>query len=157
MLPSTFSEIAAQERAQDLHEAARRSAAYSERPRRRTLRALRHEPVASAPARDLDPASADGTLTIRLAGPGDAPALAELSALDGARRPRGDVLVAEAGGIVRAALPLAGGRPLADPFYPARPLVALLEARAAQLAAAAASQDAGGGPLFGRPRFIRTG
>ena len=109
MLPTTFSEIAAQERARAMREAARQAArADGVRARRRGLRAFRHhDAIEAAPARELDPACADGTVTIRQAGSGDAPALAELAALDGAgRSPHCDVLVPEAGGIVRDALPL---------------------------------------------------
>lgn len=70
-------------------------------------------------------------ITIRPAGPTDRPALRRLAALDSASPPTGQVLLAEAGGELRAALPLGGGRPIADPFHRTADLVALLELRAA--------------------------
>jgi hypothetical protein len=75
------------------------------------------------------------TLTIRLAGPADAAALARLAELDSARPP-GPVpmLMAEVGGELRAALPLDGERAIADPFRPTAALVAILAERARQLA-----------------------
>src|SRR5581483_12038246 len=55
-------------------------------------------------------------VTLRYAGAADAPRLARLAALDSAVAPRGPALVAEVDGQLRAALPLDGGRPIADPF-----------------------------------------
>lgn len=73
-------------------------------------------------------------LAIRLATPEDAPAVRRLAALDGALAvPSGDVLVAVCDGEVRAAMPVAGGRPIADPFHPTAELVAHLRLRAARL------------------------
>lgn len=63
----------------------------------------------------------------------EAGALAELATLDDAETPSGPALVAEVDGSIRAALPLDGGRAIADPFRRTRDLVALLEARASQL------------------------
>ena len=75
------------------------------------------------------------TLTIRLAGSADATALDRLAELDSARPPGpGPTLVAEVGGELRAALPLDGGRAIADPFRPTAALVAILAERARQLA-----------------------
>lgn len=71
-------------------------------------------------------------ITIRPAVPADAPAVARVAALDSRRPPAGDLLVAEVGGTVVAALPVAGGQPVADPFRPTADVVALLELRAAQ-------------------------
>ncbi len=76
-------------------------------------------------------------VTIRMAGAADAPALHALEELNSGRLADGDVLVAEVSGEVHAALPVAGGRALADPFRPTRALVELLEVHAAQLRAAA--------------------
>jgi hypothetical protein len=70
---------------------------------------------------------------IRAAGRSDRPALAALAALDGALPPIGGALVAEVSGTIVAALPLGGGRAFADPFRHTSDLVALLEARAAQV------------------------
>jgi hypothetical protein len=74
-------------------------------------------------------------LTVRRARPDDAPALWRLAALDDAARPRGAHLVAEVREEIVAALPLDGGRAIADPFRRTADLVALLELRASQLAA----------------------
>lgn len=75
----------------------------------------------------------DDGLTVRAATRCDAEALRLLAALEGAPMPAGPVLVAEVGDEVMAALPLDGGRALADPFRPTKPLVAVLELRARQL------------------------
>jgi hypothetical protein len=56
-----------------------------------------------------------------------------LADLDSSRCPRGPVLVAAVAGEPRAALPLDGGPPVADPFHFTAELVSLLETRAAQL------------------------
>jgi hypothetical protein len=72
------------------------------------------------------------TVTIRRAAPADAAAVERLALLDGAPRPlSGPVLLAEAGGAARAALALADGRAVSDPFHPTADLVALLRMRAA--------------------------
>jgi hypothetical protein len=68
---------------------------------------------------------------------GDSPVVAGLAALDSARPSGGDHLVAEIGGDAVAALPLGGGRAVADPFRPTAAAVELLFARAAQLHSAA--------------------
>ena len=74
------------------------------------------------------------TVTLRFATDADAGRLRTLAALDSARVPSGPVLIAEVDGRVRAALPLDGGEPIADPFRRSADLVALLRTRAAQLA-----------------------
>jgi hypothetical protein len=77
------------------------------------------------------------TLTIRMAVSTDATALSRLAQLDSARAPGpspAPMLVAEVGGELRAALPLDGGRAVADPFQWTAELVALLAERARQLA-----------------------
>jgi hypothetical protein len=56
-----------------------------------------------------------------------------LAELDSTRCPRGRVLVAAVGGQPRAAVPLDGGPPIADPFHRTAELVSLLTLRAAQL------------------------
>jgi hypothetical protein len=79
-----------------------------------------------------DPAA---TLTIRMAVPADAEALRRLAQLDSAPPPAPvPLLVAEVGGELRAALRVDGGGAIADPFRPTAELVALLAARARQLA-----------------------
>jgi hypothetical protein len=70
---------------------------------------------------------------IRRSGADDAPALARLAALTGRRAPAAEALVAEADGVLLAALPLDGGDPLSDPFRPTADVAALLRLRAGQL------------------------
>ena len=72
-------------------------------------------------------------IIIRLAREDDAPALERLAALDGARLPEGELLVAEADGELRAALRVADRAYVSDPFFPSRELVALLDMRARRL------------------------
>lgn len=72
-------------------------------------------------------------LTVRAATQRDGEAVRLLAALEGVQMPKGEMLVAEVGDDVVAALPLDGGRPLADPFRPTKHIVALLELRARQV------------------------
>ena len=74
-----------------------------------------------------------GDVTVRLADYSDASALNRLAALDDARVPDGPVLLAEVGHEPVAALPLQGGRPIADPFHRTTALVEMLDLRARQL------------------------
>lgn len=76
-------------------------------------------------------------LVIRQASTGDSGRLHRLAMLDGAPEPHGPMLVAEREGILVAALPLGGGRAIADPFEPTAGIVGLLELRRTQLRAAA--------------------
>jgi hypothetical protein len=69
-------------------------------------------------------------LVLRPATTADAAALDRLAALDSARPLTGEVMLAHAGGDVRAALSLETGRSVADPFYPSLELVKLLRAAA---------------------------
>lgn len=96
-------------------------------------RRMAHERAAALRRRPRSGRGMDGDLVIRSSRPGEAAALAELALLDDATAPSGPALVAEVDGDIRAALPLDGGRPIADPFRRTSDLVALLEARAAQL------------------------
>jgi hypothetical protein len=84
------------------------------------------EPIMSTTAHDT-------SITIRLATEADEPALRRLAQLDGARLPEGQLLIAEAGGELRAALRITDRAYVADPFYPSRELVALLDVRARRL------------------------
>ena len=72
-------------------------------------------------------------LIIREAQPTDVAALERLAALDSGRVPSGRLLVAEADGKIQAAVPLAGGPAIADPFRSTTASVSLLGLRAAQL------------------------
>jgi len=68
-------------------------------------------------------------VTIRRAGPADSGALARLAALDEARPLVGEILVAEVGGAFWAAIELAGGRTISDPFRPTLAVRELLALR----------------------------
>jgi hypothetical protein len=70
------------------------------------------------------------SLVLRPATSADTADLERLAALDSARPLGGEVLVAFAGGELRAALSLETGRSVADPFWPSADLVELLEAAA---------------------------
>ncbi len=73
------------------------------------------------------------TIIIRTTNEHDAPALARLAGLDSAPVPGGRTLVAEVDGTMLAALPLDGGRAIADPFAETVHLLELLSAHAAAL------------------------
>ena len=75
--------------------------------------------------------SHDETITIRTSRETDAGELLRLAALDSAEPIRGDALLAEVNGHLRAALPLDGGRPIADPFARSGEIVTLLRTLAA--------------------------
>ena len=80
------------------------------------------------------------TLTIRMSVPADSVALSRLAQLDSAPRPEPvPLLLAEVNGELIAALPVRGGRAIADPFRPTAELVAILAERAGQLAAPSAA------------------
>ena len=73
-------------------------------------------------------------ITGRRADPSDAPALRALAQLDSSEPLAEPVLIAETGGHPRAALSLADGAAIADPFHPTADLVELLRVHASQLA-----------------------
>jgi hypothetical protein len=73
------------------------------------------------------------TILIRSSNEHDAPAIARLAVLDSAPVPAGCTLVAEVDGTMLAALPLDGGRAIADPFAHTAHLLELLGAHAAAL------------------------
>jgi hypothetical protein len=77
--------------------------------------------------------SGSEALIIRSSSPADAGRLERLAVLDSAPAPHGPMLVAERGGMLIAAVPLGGGRSIADPFEPSADAVGLLELRRAQL------------------------
>lgn len=85
--------------------------------------------------RSPDPPAAPATtpLTLRFGFPDDAQAVARLAALDSSEPPSWPLLLAEVGGELQAALSLADGRVVADPFRSTVALVQLLRARARQL------------------------
>ncbi len=113
-------------------------------------RAADRAALASRPPLPVRRVPVDEWVTLRFAFPDDAPALARLVELDGSSRLAAPVLVAEAGGALRAALSLSDGAVISDPFHPTGALIELLRARARQLAAA----DHGFGP--GRRAGLRS-
>ncbi|MDQ6607955.1 MAG: hypothetical protein M3Z06_15595 [Actinomycetota bacterium] len=72
-------------------------------------------------------------LTLRFACAADSDRLRVLAQLDSAQAPTGPALVAEVDGRLRAALPLDGAPPIADPLHRGAELVELLRLRAGQL------------------------
>jgi hypothetical protein len=72
----------------------------------------------------------ENALTIRPADLADLAALDRLAALDSASAPTGDVLVAEVGGELWAAVEVDSGAAIADPFRPSADLVELLRLHA---------------------------
>lgn len=105
----TLNMLAARARTHDLREAAGRSRSHDD-----------HTPVTR--------------VTLRYASAADADRLRHLAALDSASPPAGRALVAEVDGRLRAALPLDGTAPIADPFHRGAELIELLRVRASQLA-----------------------
>jgi hypothetical protein len=75
-------------------------------------------------------------VVLRYAAAADQSSLRELAELDSAAAPSGATLVAEVDGRLRAALPLDGSGPIADPFHRGTELIELLRLRAVQLAVA---------------------
>ena len=70
------------------------------------------------------------TIEIRPARPDDEGALTRLGQLDSARVPGAPLLLAVEGGMLRAAISLATGAVIADPFAPTARLVELLRTKA---------------------------
>jgi hypothetical protein len=88
-------------------------------------------------------------VVLRLATVRDAEAIERLALLESRPGPDSRCVVAEVEGKIVAALPLRGGKILADPFRPTAHLIPLLELRAEQLAAPAP------GRLGGLRRLVR--
>jgi len=88
-------------------------------------------------------------LRIRRARPADADALERLAALDSSQVPTGDVLLAEVGDELWAALSLDDGHHIADPLRPSADAVLILAHRARQMRV----HERGVRGQF-RPRFI---
>ncbi len=72
-------------------------------------------------------------ITVRPAYADDATAIRRLAALDSSPVPASPMLLAEVDGELRAALSLADGRSIADPFHPSLGLVDLLRLHAASV------------------------
>ena len=75
------------------------------------------------------------SISIRLAGDGEAAELRRLAALDSRRLPEAPLLVAAVGSRARAAISLSSGETIADPFHPTAELLSMLEIRRAQAGA----------------------
>jgi hypothetical protein len=72
-------------------------------------------------------------VTLRYSSAADENRLRRLAELDSAEPPAGAALIAEIDGRIRAALPLDGSAPIADPFHRGAELIELLRLRASQL------------------------
>ena len=75
------------------------------------------------------------SFVVRPAEARDESALRQIAALDSSRLPAGPLLVGEMGGGIQAAVPVMGGRAIANPFVRTTELVSVLELRAAQMRA----------------------
>jgi hypothetical protein len=75
------------------------------------------------------------SVLIRAARGSDGPALDRLAVLDSSVVPAGELLIAEADGVLVAARSLATGLAIADPFRPSADVLALLALRARAFAA----------------------
>ena len=112
-----------------------------------------HQHTAAAQAADQRRTAAEhrrshqpvGAVEMRRATADDEGAVRRLAQLDEMTPPQGDVLLAELDGRLVAALPLEGGRAVADQFTPTQEIVELLVLRAAAL----------GGDTHGRLRARR--
>jgi hypothetical protein len=76
----------------------------------------------------------DTPVTIRPSRSEDAAGIRRLAALDSAPVPRGRLLLAEAEGRLLAAVPIPGGRAIADPFVGTLDVVAVLRGAARRVA-----------------------
>jgi hypothetical protein len=72
-------------------------------------------------------------VTLRYASAADTEPLRLLAELDSTQAPTAPTLLAEVDGTLRAALPLDGSGPIADPFHRGAELIELLRLRATQV------------------------
>ena len=84
----------------------------------------------------ISPTTGLDSLTIRAAEYGDRDQLIRLAQRDSSEVPDGALVVGEIGGEIRAAVAVQNGRTIADPFSSTSDLIALLHARADQIARA---------------------
>jgi hypothetical protein len=101
----------------------------------RTTAARQRRVRSAAPA-----APVPAAITIRRATAADRPLLERLAALDSAFVPAGEVLIGETAGAPAAAVTIADGAAVADPFLPTADLVAVLRLRAATLRGSAGAR-----------------
>jgi hypothetical protein len=90
-------------------------------------------------------------ITIRFSTDADRKRILELAELDGRGAPQGDVLLAEADGRLVAAVGVADGSSVADPFLLTGEVLDVLKLRAEQ----ERERTLGRGPLLGRLMLIR--
>ena len=90
-------------------------------------------------------------VTIRFSTDADRSSVLELAELDGHAAPEGEALLAEVDGRLWAAVGVADGVAVADPFVPAGEVLDLLRLRAEQ----ERERTLGRGPLLGRLMLIR--
>jgi hypothetical protein len=96
-------------------------------------------PAAVTQAAGSQPEPHWSALVIRIGVAGDETKLRRLAHMDSARSLSGQTLLAEQGGSVVAALSLADGTVIADPFVASADAVEMLRVRAAQLSKSAAT------------------
>jgi hypothetical protein len=89
--------------------------------------------VSRLPASLAREVGARDSITIRVSHEGDTERLERLAELAGTELPAGVLIVAESDDALIAALSLATGQAIGDPFHVTSDLVALLRVRAAQL------------------------
>ena len=112
--------------------------AIATNPRRSLRRHLLAVPATETPAGST-PQPRWSALVIRLAVAADTEQLRRLAHMDSARSLSGQVLLAEQGGSIVAALSLADRAAIADPFVASADAVAMLRVRAAQLSSSSAA------------------
>ncbi len=104
---------------------------------RQVLARIRHQDLTAASERKLDLNSSRdplwGPVVIRIAAAGDKRALEHLAQLDSATTPIGPTLIGELRGRPVAALSLADGKAIADPFVATSDILELLRLRAGHL------------------------
>jgi hypothetical protein len=124
MHPLLVEEIGKERHAARIHDASRQRLAG---------RAARAKAAEVAPPTERRPGNDGEPITIRPLTPGDGTALAGLAQRDSRRTPPEPLLGAEADGALVAAISIADGRVVADPFRPTADAVELLRLRARHL------------------------
>jgi hypothetical protein len=118
--------------------------------------APRQRPHHDLPAHQAgDAAALEATVLIRFARAADARAVAELEQLESRDLPDGERLVAEVDGLIVAAVAVADGTAVADPFHPTEATVELLRLRARQLRIAGVPRPAALRRVTGRLGLAR--
>ena len=97
------------------------------------VRLLQRDATRPVRATHRQPAVDTRDVELRLCRVSDDPELERLAELDGREVPAGRLVIAAIRGCIVAALPIAGGPAIADPFTRTAHIVPLLEFRAAQL------------------------